>query len=129
MYIHAVRLRGICRGRSPDDKFTIVPIFFSPALSSTLVPGISLRVLPDSPQTAIGSCGRPRVGSVPTHRESSANSITVALPEFLAISFWSLIAWKIRRTENPVLAAASSGVSEMRGSAREPPACSDWISM
>jgi len=78
---------------------------------------------------AFGSCGRPRVGSVPTHRESSANSITVALPSFLAVNFSSLIAWKIRRTENPVLAAASSGVSEMRGSAREPPACSDWISM
>jgi hypothetical protein len=52
---------------------------------------------------------------VPTHRESSANSITVALPAFLAVSFLSLIAWKIRRTENPVLAAASLGAASVFG--------------
>jgi hypothetical protein len=54
-------------------------------------------------------------GSDETQRSSSRTSMMVDLPSPRAISFPARIASKILVREKPVLSAASSGVSEMRG--------------
>lgn len=81
-------------------------------------PGSTSAGLDYAAVAVVVSGWRPRGGNERTHRASSPVSITVDFPDLRAVNSLRRIASKIRVRENPVLAAASSGVRERRGMAR-----------